>query len=294
MTGVLGEPRLFASGGSFLEGLRRHDGRWWASDFHRGVVLAFGTDGAEQEILRIDDRPSGLGWLPDGSLLVVAMDSRRILRRRPDGTVTVHADLRALAPGPLNDMVVDATGTAYVGEYGFELEQGAPFATGSVIAVAPDGAAEVLATDLWFPNGAVVAGGELVVGESFAGRYTAISLDGRRRRTWARLAPPPSAPDVATIMSEVAFMPDGCALDADGHLWSCDSTHQRACLVAEGGEILAELAAPPGMQYFACALGPRELLLSAGPPFGSDHAGTRDSVLLTVPVAVGVPGAKGR
>jgi sugar lactone lactonase YvrE len=87
-------------GGSFFEGPRWRDGRWWLSDFYRERVLTVGPSGRETEVLDVRGQPSGLGWLPDGSLLVVSRFDRHVLRRRPDGEVSVHADVAHLCGGP--------------------------------------------------------------------------------------------------------------------------------------------------------------------------------------------------
>src|SRR5690349_3906666 len=106
-------------GGSFFEGPRWHDGRWWVSDFYRHAVLSVAPEGSSaRTILEVPGQPSGLGWLPDGSLLVTSMKDQRVLRRSPSGAVTVHADLSGRAKGQVNDMVVDARGRAFVGCFG--------------------------------------------------------------------------------------------------------------------------------------------------------------------------------
>ena len=93
-------------GGSFFEGPRWHDGRWWVSDFYRHRVVAVSPDGAEEQVMEVEGQPSGMGWLPDGSLLVVSMKDHLVLRRSIDGDVSVHADLSEFCGGHLNDMVV--------------------------------------------------------------------------------------------------------------------------------------------------------------------------------------------
>ena len=115
-----------AEGGGFFEGPRWHHDRWWVSDFYRHTVFAIDPDGAHEEILTVEAQPSGLGWMPDGSLLVVSMKDRRVLRRWPDGSVTVHADLGDHCGGHANDIVIDARGHAYVGNFGFDIMAGAP------------------------------------------------------------------------------------------------------------------------------------------------------------------------
>lgn len=101
-------------GGAFFEGPRWHDGRWWVSDFYRGGVYTVAVDGSAQQVLTCEQQPSGLGWLPDGSLLIASMRDQRVLRRDLDGQVGVHADLRGHFEGHLNDIVVDGRGRAWV------------------------------------------------------------------------------------------------------------------------------------------------------------------------------------
>src|SRR6195952_1210247 len=111
----------------FAESPRWHDDRLWFSDFYGGVVqpvLPDGTDRRREP--EVPQQPSGLGWLPDGRLLVVSMRDRRILRREPDGGLVTHADLGPYATGHLNDMAVDGRGRVYVGNFGFDLMGGAP------------------------------------------------------------------------------------------------------------------------------------------------------------------------
>ena len=268
-------------GGAFFEGPRWHDGRWWVSDFYRRTVSTVDIGGREEVVLEVPGQPSGTGWMPDGSLLVVSQTDHRILRRSPAGEVTEHADLSALTAFHLNDMVVDAQGRAYVGHFGFDLMNGADPAPTTLIRVDPDGAAEVVADDLWFPNGTVISpdGATLIVGETFGARYTAFTIAGdgslTERRVWAEME---------------GYAPDGCALDADGHIWSADGVGERAGRIAPGGEIVEEVRAPDGLGVFACMLGGedgRTLLLCAAPDFLEHRRrDKREAVLLTTTVDV--------
>jgi sugar lactone lactonase YvrE len=274
--------RTLVEGGNFFEGPRWRDGRWWVSDFYRHTVFAIDADGREEAVLGIDGLPSGLGWMPDGSLLVVSMTDHRILRRAPDGTTSVHADLSEHCAGPLNDMVVDAHGRAYVGNFGFDLMAGERPRPTVLLRVDPDGSATVAADGLRFPNGAMITpdGRTLIVAETFGGRLSAwtIEADGglRDHRVWAR----PEGP----------FSPDGCTLDAEGHVWAADAVGARAARVAPGGAIVDEVRAPEGLEIFACQLGGddgRTLLLCAAPDFDAEkRSGAREAVLLTTTVDV--------
>jgi sugar lactone lactonase YvrE len=273
--------RLLLEGGAFFEGPRWHNGRWWVSDFYRHAVFTVDADGREHEELTVEGQPSGLGWLPDGSLLVVSMQDRRLLRRWPAGEVSVHAEVGHFCGGPLNDLVVDANGRAYVGNFGFDLmAREEPKPTG-LIRVDADGSTVLAVEELLFPNGTVITddGRTLIVGETYGRSYVAftIAADGslKDRRVWA------DVPDLA---------PDGCTLDAEGHIWSADARGHRACRLAPGGEIVEELAAPAGLQFFACMLGGddgRTLLLCAAPDFSARRRSrAREAVLFTATVNV--------
>ena len=150
------ELSVLASGYTYLEGLRWHEDRLWASDFYTEQVIAVDLQGRVEQICRVPQQPSGLGWLPDGRLLISSMKDRKVLRREPDGTLAVHADLSALTGGHINDRVVDAQGRAYVGNFGFDLMAGAPVATTTLVRVDTDGVAQVVADGLCFPNGTFI------------------------------------------------------------------------------------------------------------------------------------------
>ncbi|MGA2321030.1 MAG: SMP-30/gluconolactonase/LRE family protein [Solirubrobacteraceae bacterium] len=281
-------------GGAFFEGPRWHDGRWWVSDFYRGLVMTVAPDGSTAEVMSVEQQPSGLGWMPDGSLLAVSMKDQRLLRRSPAGEVTVHADLAAHCGGHLNDMVVDSQGRAFVGEFGFDLMAFADPAPAKLMRVDPDGSVSVLADDLLFPNGLVITptGDTLIVGETAGARYTAFKLaaDGSvsDRRVWAQVAETPELGPLEQTLSKLRFAPDGCTLDGDGCIWAADALGARCARVAPGGEIVDEIPAPEGLGIFACMLGGedgRTLLLCAAPDFlEANRAQAREAVLLSTVV----------
>ncbi|HEY1515243.1 MAG TPA: SMP-30/gluconolactonase/LRE family protein [Solirubrobacteraceae bacterium] len=284
------------AGGAFFECPRWRDGWWWVSDFYRQAVYTVSTDGSEEVVVEVEQQPSGLGWLPDGSLLVVSMKDQLVLRRDPGGNVSVHADLGAFTDSSLNDMVVDGQGRAWVGCFGFDLMAFADPQLAPLMRVDPDGTATVAAEELMFPNGSVITpdGTTLIVGETAGCRYTAFTIqsDGSLtdRRVWAQLAPTPELATLQEMLPKIAVGPDGCTLDAEGHIWSADEAGGRCIRIAPGGAIVEEIRTPEGLGCYACGLGGddgRTLLLCAAPDFlESNRREARDAVLLTVTVDV--------
>ena len=276
-------------GGRYFEAPRWRDGRWWVSDFYRHAVFTETPHGRSEKVLDVEQQPSGLGWLPDGSLLVVSMKNRQLLRRSPAGHVSVHAELSTLCRGPCNDMVVDAHGTAWVGSFGFDLMGGADAQPSVLLRVDADGRAQVAADRLFFPNGAVLSpdGRTLIVGETLGNRFTAWTIgdDGRLhdRRIWAQFGPEPELGPVPQVLPQLKVAPDGCALDAEGQIWAADAIGGRCIRVAAGGTITDQIAAPAGMGVFACMLGGddgKTLLLCAAPDFYEHNRAQADEAVL--------------
>ncbi|MGE3142582.1 MAG: SMP-30/gluconolactonase/LRE family protein [Hyphomonadaceae bacterium] len=264
----------FLRGLNFGEGLRWRAGRFWYSDFYKQQVLSVGADGAPRiELTVADDRPSGLGWLPDGRLLAVSMGKRQILRRERDGRISVHADLAPFTSHHANDMLVDARGDAYVSCFGFDLfafvsahgsaalfaEPGPPRAP--VLRVSPEGAVSVASEDHLFPNGMALIGKTLIVAECFLPGLTAFDIgpDGAlaNRRIWARFSKP-----------QPTIVPDGICSDSEGAVWIANSIAREALRIGEGGRILDRVETE--QIAFTCALG------------GADG---RDLVIVTAPTA---------
>jgi sugar lactone lactonase YvrE len=283
-----------ASGFGFLEAPRWRDDRIWFSDFYTHRVLSAREDGSDLRTeAHVAEQPAGLGWLPDGRLLVVSMRDRKVLRREADGTLVTHADLSSYAAGHTNDMVVDARGRAYVGNFGFDLMSGAPLETTSLHRVDPDGAVTEVATDLWFPNGSVITSDNvLIVNETFGNRSTAFDVteDGRltNRRVWAEFGPLPTERPIDKVLSQGKVAGDGACLDAEGALWIADALGDRLIRVREGGEITDEVR--PGSPVYACALGGadgRTLFACAAPDFDeAKRTAAREASLLAIRVAV--------
>jgi sugar lactone lactonase YvrE len=177
----------------FPEGCRWHDGQLWFSDMHTGRVHSM-AEGASQPTVEfeIDDQPSGIGWLADGSMVISAMLTRKLYRWSPEGGLEVYADLTQHTEHPINDLVTDARGNVYVGGFGYDLYGGGEQQPGQIFGVAPDRSVRLLANDLIFPNGMVILeSGELVVAETWGARLTAFDLTDdaqlQNQRVWAEL-----------------------------------------------------------------------------------------------------------
>jgi sugar lactone lactonase YvrE len=232
------------TGLAFGEGPRWRDGKLYFSDMHANEVIAMTPDGRRETVYTHSGPVSGLGWLPGGDMLVVAMVEQQLLRIGRDGKATVHGDLSGIATGRCNDMVVDAAGRAYVGNFGFDYPDGER-KPAKMARVDPDGAVSVAADDLMFPNGTMITpdGKTLIVGETFAERLTAydVGADGTlsNRRVWAQLGS--------------QEYPDGACLDAEGAIWVASPFTSEVIRVKEGGAVTERIAATQGV--FACMLG---------------------------------------
>jgi sugar lactone lactonase YvrE len=246
----------FIDGLHFGECPRWHDGRLWFVDFYDGTVQSSDESGTSRVEIEVPGEPAGIGWMPDGRLLVVSRKLRTVLRVEADGQLVEHGDLKPTATFYGNDMVVDADGRAYVGNFGFDLdrfieEQGATALvedpgppTTSLVRIDPDGSAHRVADDLNFPNGTVITpdGKTMIVAETLAGQLTAfdVGADGELsgRRIWASL------PWCA---------PDGICLDAEGRVWTANALTAECLLVAEGGTVVDRVQT--AQNSFACMLG---------------------------------------
>ncbi len=236
--------KLLVEGLAFAEGPRWHDGYLWYSDMHRQVVERVDLEGRREQVCEVPNDPSGLGFLPDGRLLVVSMRDRRLLRLEADGSLVEHTNLWDLASWHLNDMVVDDEGRAYVGNFGFDLVSGAKPSPAELILVEPDGSARVVADGMKFPNGTVITpdGSTLIVAQSAGRDLVAFTIgdDGSLsdRRVWADLN---------------GGTPDGICLDAEGAVWYADPVGGDCVRVGEGGKELDRVVT--GRKAFACMLG---------------------------------------
>ena len=263
----------------FLEGPKWRDGTLWVSDVFDHKVYRLGLDGSREVVAHVPHRPSGLGFLPDGTLIVASSKDFR-LYRIADGQIAEYADLTAHATGDVNDFAVDAAGRIYVGNFGYDYDAGEPRKTTNIHRVDPDGSISVAAPDVDFPNGMVIInqGRTLVVAETWEGRLTAFELspDGilSNRRVFADLG---------------ERQPDGICADAEGAIWTgCFNTGE-FLRVLDGGEITDRVQFDGS--GVSCVIGGADghtlfMTVYCG-PVADLVAGKRKAAVFTLPVAVG-------
>ena len=240
---------VLIDGLTFTEGPRWHQGRLYFSDFFTHRVLAVDIEGHVETIVETPQQPSGLGWTPDGSLLIVSMNDQKLLSFK-NGELSEVADLSQLSTHFCNDMVVDKKGNAYVGNFGFDLHAGEQIKPTNLILVRPGEKPCVVAENVFFPNGTVITPDDktLIVGETFASCLTAFDIneDGTlaNRRVWA---------DLRSIEEGYTPVPDGICLDAEGAIWVASPSTNDVIRVQEGGALLDKVEVDRGA--FACMLG---------------------------------------
>lgn len=234
---------VLAEGFYLLQAPHWRDGALWMSDTIGGKVYCLDLAGRARVVAEVPQRPAGLAFMPDRTLLIVSVRDRRILRLR-GGRLEEHASLGPFGSEP-GDIVVDDAGRAFIATFSFASGSEAGFDEAAIVMVRPDGSTGIVARGFEFPNGCAITSGEqrLVVAETFGRRLTsfAIVADGRLvdRRIFAELG---------------SIAPDGICLDQDGAVWVAASGRPEFVRVLEGGRITHRVATP-GRQAVACALG---------------------------------------
>jgi sugar lactone lactonase YvrE len=243
----------FIDGLYFGESPRWHEGRLWYSDFYDKAVKSADLKGEVKLEVQLDEQPSGLGWLPDGRLLLVCMESLA-LKRLEKNQLVLHADLSQYSKHLCNDMVMDKLGNAYVGNFGFNLDHEletrgvaeviADHPKANIVRVTPQGHVSVATGGMSFPNGSVITpdGKTLVVAETLGLRLTAFDIHENgelsNRREWAPTG---------------GRAPDGICMNADGNIWVANAIGNECVLFAEGGEVLEVVNT--SQNCYACMLG---------------------------------------
>ena len=234
---------------TFPEGPRWRNGKLYFSDFFTHKVLSTDLNGTTEEIVHVPNQPSGLGWLPDGTLLIVSMIDQKLMALK-NGSLQEVADCSKYANFYCNDMIVNKNGDAYIGNFGFNShENEAPKSTNLII-VRPGEEPKIAAKDLFFPNGTVITedGKTLIIGETYAARLTAFDIndDGSlsNRRVWAELS---------EIRKDYLPLPDGICMDKEEAIWMASPSTNEVIRVKEGAVLLDTI--PVQTNAYACVLG---------------------------------------
>ena len=245
---------ILMDGLTFGEGPRWHEEKFYFSDFYSHKVFSLDMDGNSEVIVEVPAQPSGLGWMPDGTMLIVSMKDKKLLSFNKN-TLSEVADLSNLAGFHCNDMVVDDQGNAYIGNFGFNTYSGEEIKPANLILVRPGEDPCLAADDLLFPNGTVITpdGKTLIVGETYAARLTAFDINQdatlSNRRVWADFTLDADEGDIP--------LPDGMCLDVEGAIWVASPSTAEVIRVREGGVILDRI--PVETNAYACMLGGDDL-----------------------------------
>lgn len=294
---------LVPSGLSWPEAPRWHDGSLYVSDMYAGRIVRIGDDGSIESYADARGRETldgaelvtvGTGFLPDGRLLINSMNEKVVLIW--DGTsIEVHADLREIAQSPINDMVVDADGRAYVTQMGFDLWAGELPADSPIIVVEPNGQARIFESAGLFggANGIGISadGTTVITAENFGLKISAFDLDATGEAVNRReIAPSPRiSPGVG---------PDGIAVDEEGGVWYGLPGSEHVVHITAAGDIDYVVRMPwdDGIAV-ACALGGpdrKTLFITAGQEVMDKEKSVEESEgsIWTVQVPVGAATAR--
>lgn len=275
----------FADDFIFLEGPRWHEGKLWVSDMYGKTVYALNPQGEREVMAELPKRPSGINFLPDGSIVIVSMGDRKLMRLAEDGSLSVYADLSGILKYDINDCVCASNGDIYVGTFGYDVFAGEEARPATLTLVKPDGTMKTVAEDVHFPNGAVITqdGTTLIVAETFVGKLTAFTI-----------AKDGSLSDRRIFADLDEYTPDGICLDAEGAIWVSAFENGVFIRVLEGGEITHTVDAG-GRRAVACNLGGTDgktlyCLMYAG-DMGDISKGKRNALIETTRVDVGAAGS---
>ena len=246
------ENTIVVDGLTFPEGPRWHKDKLYFSDFFTNQVYATDLSGNCNTIIKVPNQPSGLGWLTDGTLLVVSMIDQKVLAYK-DNALTEYADCSEYANFHCNDMIVNANGNAYIGNFGFNSRNNESIKSTNLILVRPNEKPVIAANDLYFPNGTIITEDNktLIIGETYAARLTAFDIndDGSlsNRRVWA---------DLTNIEKDYTPVPDGICLDKENAIWMASPSTNEVLRIKEGGIILDKISVQTNA--YACVLGGKD------------------------------------
>ncbi len=229
----------------FLEGPRWRGDRLYVSDMWGRKIYSIDMKGKSRELVKVDNRPSGLGFRTDGTMIVSSMADKKILAVDSKNNVTTFCELEKFVLGDINDLVVDSNNNIYVGSFGYDLFGGEEEGPGNICLITSSGNPSIVSDNLSFPNGMVVNenNNTLICAETFGHKLTAFDINANgtlsNKRVWADLGD---------------NTPDGICLDTEGAIWVASFVTEKFLRVFEGGEIQKEISVE-GRKAVACNLG---------------------------------------
>lgn len=246
--------RVVREGFQYLEGARWHRGELWCSDIPQGTVYRMRPEEGHVEIAaEVDAKPSGLGFRPDGTPLVVTQADSALRRLTPDGGTEIIAALEGVAVGA-NDMWVDAQGRAYITQIGYDLFNGGEPVGRPMVIVSPAGEVSVAGEGLVCPNGVGLSpdGKTLYVAETFTYRLTAFDVDEHGGLSNQRVLKQFDRLETDAV--------DGLCVDSAGGIWVTTPFSSQVRRILPDGTVTDTVTThTPGHFVVSCALGGPDL-----------------------------------
>ncbi len=233
---------------AFPEDPRWHKGHLYFADMLDRRVVRIDHDGIVVTLATFEDSPSGIGFLPNGDMLVVSMFHEQLIRVDANGNKSLYADLGPVTGAGVNDMVVDREGRAYIVQFGGDThEKPVP---SPLVVVQPDGTVGTDGEGLLIGNGIRITddGRTLVVAESAAGRISLFDIGTGGKLSNRRIV---ALPD--------GHFPDGICLDAQGGIWVA-ALWNGLIRITHSGELTHRIKLEGDRNAYACMYG------------GADHA----------------------
>ena len=258
---------VLASGFRRLKAPRWHLGALWVSDVRAGKVFRIDLDGKVTIVADVLSRPFGLGFLPDGDLLVVLMTQLLILKFGAEKQ-TIHADMADFASGYLRDLAVACNGNAYVTSFDSDAYGPDCLASARILLATPDGKIRSVADNIAHSNGLAISAHDLLVAETLGNRLLAFKIDSDGTLLHRKI-----------FANFVGMSPLGICADSEGAVWAAAARQPLFVRVVRGGRVTHRVHVP-GRHAVACQLGGRDgrtlfcLTVAANPGDSPNHQQT--------------------
>ncbi len=186
------DTEIFLDGFQFAEGIRWHKNNLWFCDVWDQKVHCFNLNGFPVKEIVIDDRPIGLGWLSDGTLLITSLMKRELLQYS-DNQLSIFKTLEIAAPGYCHDFTVSHNDVIYLSASGFYPSYNVKPVKSNILMITSNKDIKAAATNIGYPNGIVITPDDknLIVAETFSASISIFEIaeDGTlvNQKLWAKL-----------------------------------------------------------------------------------------------------------